>query len=76
MVQKRQKHSEVSSLHRLQNKQVLRSMSETQYCRYRFALRCFPARRCTAAGWSVRLQRRESEEKQSSVTFPVLVTEA
>ena len=77
-------------------------------CRYRFALRCFRVRTCTA--WcseigflmslvhaiqvhpltsenqfhctrlyscrSVRLQRRDSEEKQSSVTFPVLVTEA
>ena len=50
-------------------------VSETRR-RYRFALCYFRGR-----GWmyrcrTVRLQRGDREEKQSSVTFPVLITEA
>ena len=48
-------------------------VSETRR-RYRFALRCFRGRGCTAAGRSGCSG--DSEEKQSSVTFPVLITEA
>ena len=51
-------------------------VSETRR-RYRFALRCFRGRGCTMYSCrKVRLQRGDSEEKQSSVTFPVLITEA
>ena len=47
-------------------------VSETR-CFYRFAIRCFPVGGCTVT--LVRLQIGDSEEKQSSVTLPVLITE-
>ena len=49
-------------------------VSETRR-RYRFALRCFRGTWMYSCR-TVRLQRGDSEEKQSSVTFPVLITEA
>ena len=55
MVQKRKKHKEVSvslcegsTRHHLQTSKFEEPVSETQ-CRYRFALRCFRRRGCTAA---------------------------
>ena len=44
-------------------------------CRYRFAFRRFRVRRCSNAGRSG-CSAGDSEEKQSTVTFPVMVTEA
>ena len=55
------------------NQGVLRSLFPRPDVATVFALRCF-GRGCTAAGRSG--QRGESEEKQSSVTLPVLITEA
>ena len=46
-------------------------VSETR-CFYRFAIRCFPVGGCTVTLF--RLQIGDSEEKQSSVTLPVLIT--
>ena len=67
----------VITLYRLQNparKQASfeEPVSETR-CFYRFAVRCLPVGGCTVT--LVRLQIGVSEEKQSSMTLPVLITE-
>ena len=67
--------SEVSTLHRLQNQRVLGACFGDPPMSLLFFTSLFS---CTLMhSWrSVRLQRRDSEEKQSSMTLPVLVTQA